>query len=373
MTKTTLDVRNWLLGLHGRVEAIPRLLRIAIVLLTGLFLLYFGLVHAHQGSNLAAALFMALVVMGVAILFRYLALLTIPFCLVGYHMQQSTLMRDDLVPVLVNDAMLFFALPLVVAAVSEVTGGFVQQSRYLAMISKDLQLANRIQKNLMRKSFENERVEVAGYLWQHLEVGGDFYMFRLLNDDLLAFCIGDVMGRGIAAALMMCMGQIFVSEEARRVVTPAKALHRLNNNLLEYVGENIFITMFYGLVDLSRIALYFSKAGHCDGFLISVAGEVERLYADGIPLGIFADQDFEEKKVNVEPGAKIVLHTDGLMETRNSQGEFMAEEDLCRFLSDNRALAPAELIKALVAEVEAFAQGSPLNDDMAVLVIHVKG
>jgi serine phosphatase RsbU (regulator of sigma subunit) len=199
-----------------------------------------------------------------------------------------------------------------------------------------------------------------------LEVGGDVYDYVVLEDGRLAVALGDVTGHGIDATADMAMAKFVFRTAVREHPEPADFLAFANEVVVEEVQAGKFVTMAYVIVDPKTGAAACGLAGHPPPRLVAPDGTVRPLRAEGLPLGIDSGETFGEVRETLEPGASLVLYTDGVIEARRER-ELYGEERLDALLARNAKLEPEALAKVVLADCRGFA--GELGDDCAVVVI----
>jgi serine phosphatase RsbU (regulator of sigma subunit) len=202
-----------------------------------------------------------------------------------------------------------------------------------------------------------------------VDVGGDVYDFLSLDDGRLAIILGDVTGKGIQAAADMAMAKFSFRALARMHPEPGDFLSRVNEVIVDEIGVGKFITMLYVLVDPEQGTVACASAGHPAALIVAQDGAVMPLGAGGLALGIEPDQEYEAAEARLEPGAVVVLFTDGVIECRRD-GELYGEERLDELLARRRELGPQELAEAILEDCRAFAGGA-LGDDCAVVCLRL--
>jgi serine phosphatase RsbU (regulator of sigma subunit) len=200
-----------------------------------------------------------------------------------------------------------------------------------------------------------------------LEVGGDVFDFAILPDGRLAVVVGDVTGKGIDAAADMAMTKFVFRSLTREHPEPSELLRIANQVVLDEVEEGKFVTMVYLTLDPRTGEVACAGAGHPEPRLVRPDGTVVELAARGLALGIEPDQEYEQARAVLEPGAAVVLFTDGVVESRVG-AELYGASRLDRMLSEARDLPAEELARAVVEDSRAFAGGG-LADDSAVVVV----
>jgi serine phosphatase RsbU (regulator of sigma subunit) len=199
-----------------------------------------------------------------------------------------------------------------------------------------------------------------------MDVGGDVYDFVELTDGCLAVVLGDVTGHGIDAAADMAMAKFVFRSLAREHPQPGDFLASANEIVLDEIAPGKFITLLYLLIDARDGELACASAGHPPPLIARPGLPPEPLAARGLALGIEGGQVYEEARVVLEPGAVVVLYTDGLLEARRD-GELYGENRVSEALAANAQLPAQELANALLADCRAFA--GDLADDCAIVVL----
>ncbi|HET9323286.1 MAG TPA: SpoIIE family protein phosphatase [Gaiellaceae bacterium] len=200
-----------------------------------------------------------------------------------------------------------------------------------------------------------------------LDVGGDVFDYTVLPDGRLAVAVGDVTGKGIDAAADMAMTKFVFRSLTREHSRPSELLRIANQVVLDEVEEGKFVTMVCLTVDPVTGELACASAGHPEPRLVRPDGTVVALPVHGLALGIAPDQEYEESRATLEPGAAVVLFTDGVVESRVG-ADLYGNVRLDRRLAELRDLPAAELARAVVEDSRAFAGGG-LADDSAVVVV----
>lgn len=201
--------------------------------------------------------------------------------------------------------------------------------------------------------------------WQPVSaVGGDYFDAIKLSDTCVAFCVADVSGKGLPAALLMSNIQATVKAFAHDTTNPAEMCSRINRVLCDNIGSEKFITFFYGVLDVACRRLRFTNAGHIPPILVHSDGTQVSLSDGGTVLGILRNAPYVEGAVDVNAGDRIVLITDGITEANNGDGEEFGEERLASVLQNATAAG-------ILDSVFSFA-GQDLQDDATVLVVSVR-
>ena len=244
-----------------------------------------------------------------------------------------------------------------------------EEMRERQRVEHELGVARRIQHALLPKDLpELEGWEIARHYQPAREVGGDFYDFLRLEDSRVGLVIGDVSGKGIAAALVMANTQSVLRAVAQREgITPGRVLEEANEVLYAYIPPTMFITCLYAILDPESGGLVYANAGH-DLPYLHRNSEAEELRARGMPLGLMPGMDYEEKEVTLEAGDSALFYSDGLVEAHNPKGEMFGFPRL-RALVAEYGEEPS-LEETLLEELYSFVgEGWEQEDDITLLTL----
>jgi sigma-B regulation protein RsbU (phosphoserine phosphatase) len=246
---------------------------------------------------------------------------------------------------------------------------YKEELEYLK-VQEDMNMAAQIQQNLLPKKIpEILGYEAGGVSIPAKNVGGDYYDFIPTQTGHVAFCLGDVSGKGTAAALLMANLQATLRGQTLACTCARECLDRANNLLFRSTDSEKYATLFYGILDPAQHSLAFTNAGHNYPFLISSDGKVERLKTIGIPLGFLEDFEFSEHTVPFNIGDVLVLFSDGISEAMNKHEEEFEEEKILQVIKSNMDQSPHQMIENLISSVREHADGEEQSDDMTLLVI----
>jgi sigma-B regulation protein RsbU (phosphoserine phosphatase) len=200
------------------------------------------------------------------------------------------------------------------------------------------------------------------------DVGGDYFDGIALGDKRLGICIGDVMGKGIPAALLMSSLQASVRALASEETQPADLCARLNRILCGSMSEGRFVTFFYGIIDTETGTLTYANAGHNPPFVMRRNGSTERLSEGGVVLGPFPNAKYTQVVRRLEAEDRIVMFTDGITEARTAAGDEFGEQGLAAALRDCKNQSACELKDAILGAL-ANTCSSVLEDDATLMVL----
>ena len=254
-----------------------------------------------------------------------------------------------------------------------------QEQEYL---NKELQIASDVQQALLpqdKEELKSDSVKVEGRLIPAKAVGGDLYN-AFIRDGKLFFCIGDVTGKGIPAAIIMAITQTLFRNIASRESNPARIMSELNQAACRNNKSNIFITLFIGVLDLPTGRLRYCNAGHEVPIVLSeelgvrseeFAAAIPSLLdvKPNLPIGIFADFSYEMQELKMGKGDTLFLYTDGLTEAKNAQKKLLGREHVMELVTAVGVTAPKVLVEGIVAQCKKFVGNTELSDDLTLLAI----
>ena len=237
---------------------------------------------------------------------------------------------------------------------------------------QELEKAREIQEGLLPKKIPQVKgLEVAG-AWQPARVvGGDYYDVLKFSDRKLGICIGDVVGKGITAALLMANLQASFRAFAEGSVSPGALCGKLHEVISNNVAQEKFVTFCYCTIDAEKNKLTYASAGHCPPLLLRGRGEAISLKEGGTPLGVLPGKEYRDTEVQLGAGDRLVLYTDGLTEAMDAEEQEFGEPRLVELGRRNSALSAAELLEVIRKEVSSFSGGS-FQDDFTLVVVVVK-
>ncbi len=245
-----------------------------------------------------------------------------------------------------------------------------------AQIDDELKMVAQLQKKLLPDtSMDFENYHIRSFYLPNGRTGGDYYDYIFPDKRFLFFLIADVSGHGTPAAFIMGITRAMAHSMIRYMHSPAEVLKSLSKVLLKTIRSGEFVTMFLGCMDFESMRLTYSAAGHLPPFLQRVENkELNSLDVNrGLPLGIMEDPDYEEVTIQINPGDRLLLYTDGIIEAQNERKVHFGEERLKEILMNNSDLPPDDLLDRIMQELEEFVQRpldiEPLEDDVTLVTI----
>ena len=234
-----------------------------------------------------------------------------------------------------------------------------------AVMEHELTIAHNIQKALLPQSFpEHADIDLYATQTPARDVGGDLYDY-FVHEGCLVFCIGDVSGKGVPAALLMAVMKSMFRSEAHRADSAAGIVETMNRNLGEEYKGGDFVTMFVGILDLKTGFLDYCNAGHEAPLVAGRPLDVKR----NLPVGALSDWNYEGQQTQLKSGDMLFLYTDGLSEAKNSTGELLGRKRVQQIVSEHAIDTARQLVGVLEAEERYHAGDAEQNDDITMLAI----
>lgn len=272
---------------------------------------------------------------------------------------------------LIVSLMMFIGLALLVFIVyrsGKDTAKLVDTTTQNERMESELNIASAIQMAMLPKVFPPfmDRLDMNAYgmVKPAKEVGGDLYDFYVRHDKLF-FCIGDVSGKGVPAALVMATMRSLFRSVTSHEERAAKIVAEINNTLADQNDQNMFVTFFLGVLDFKTGKMEYCNAGHNAPVLHRRLLDVK----PNLPLGIVSGYEFEAQSIQMEYNDTIFLYTDGLTEAENEQHEQYGEERMLQTLAALTDSRPREVVEAMLEHIETFVNGAQQSDDLTMLFI----
>jgi sigma-B regulation protein RsbU (phosphoserine phosphatase) len=248
----------------------------------------------------------------------------------------------------------------------------IEEERAKQRIEEELDVARRIQQSLTPRSLPQEGWFVGcGSSESSHQVGGDYYDVVAIGPDTWSLVVADVSGKGVSSALLASFLQgAFLSASCTTDIPEVFA--RVNAFLNDRAETGKYATMFYSKLDIAGHLAY-ANAGHCAPMLVRASGEIEKLEATSLPVGLVPGATFPLSHRNLAPGDRIVLYSDGVTEAQNDAGEFFGRRRLREAIQRAAGASCAELHEAIHRAIVAFTAGAEQGDDMTLVVVEYRG
>ncbi len=257
-----------------------------------------------------------------------------------------------------------------VAAIRVENARLIEEHLQRERMERELQLAREIQQRFQPAASPNvPGYELQGISFPSYEIGGDYYDFIERPDGRLIIALGDVSGKGTAAALLMSSLHAAVHAQVASHHTLVETITAVNRYMEANTPSNRFVTLFFAELDPVTGALSFVNAGHNPPLIVHTAGTVEELGAGGPPLGILPLAEYLEGRTQLQRGDALVIYSDGVTEQNNPQGEEFGEKRLADAVAHNVQNSAAGIRDKIDAALTKFAQGTPAGDDITLVIV----
>ncbi|MBQ6469598.1 MAG: SpoIIE family protein phosphatase [Lachnospiraceae bacterium] len=245
-------------------------------------------------------------------------------------------------------------------------------------ITTELALATRIQADMLPNIYpafpERREFDIYGTMEPARAVGGDFYDFLLVDDDHLCMVMADVSGKGVPAALFMMATMILLDNNAMLGKSPAEILTSANRSICSNNREEMFVTVWLGILEISTGKLTAANAGHEYPILMNPGGEFEIVKdRHGFVIGGLDSVKYKEYELQLEPGSRLFLYTDGIPEATNSANEMYGLDRMLAVLNENREACLEELLSNVSDSVRDFRKEAEQFDDLTMLCMEYRG
>ena len=236
----------------------------------------------------------------------------------------------------------------------------------------DLYLASQVQRQVLPKPPVCPSLEIGAAMQTATLLGGDYYDFFQISENVVDVVIADVSGHGAAASLLMPSLAVALRMRARELDGPAAIIKELDQVFRQITGTATFVTMFYARFDQAAKTLEYANGGHNPPLLIRANnGEAMELEAGGPILGILKDPQYSNTVVALNPGDILTLFTDGVTEQENEAGDEFSTSRLKDVVSSHETEPAAALVASITEAVSAFAGTKPQADDLTVVVVKI--
>jgi sigma-B regulation protein RsbU (phosphoserine phosphatase) len=241
-------------------------------------------------------------------------------------------------------------------------------------IQAELGVAAKIQKSLLPEPLvTHAAVDIAAVMLPARHVSGDFYDFFAIDKTHFGFVVGDVSGKGIPAALFMAVARTVLRSTALYGASPGECLTAVNRILVPQGSGQMYVTLFYGILDTESGKLTWSIGGHAPPWLLPAGGKAHQIKGPhGFMVGMFEDASFEMTETPLHRGDTILVHTDGITDAENASGQMFGRPRLAKLI---QSIAPAGgatvacVAQKIVEAVHTFTSGAPQADDITLLAV----
>jgi serine phosphatase RsbU (regulator of sigma subunit) len=247
----------------------------------------------------------------------------------------------------------------------------VTQLERFSKLEHELSLAGEIQKSMLPRSIPRlEGFEFSAAMIPAKSVGGDFFDFIPLGEDLLGIAVGDVSDKGIPAALFMAMVRSLLRAEAHPGRPPKRVLRSVNRHLMDMNDKEMFVTILFGILNRVTHQFHYARAGHEAPIFFDEQGSIKRMpKTNGQALGVFDEIALDEQTVELSKGSMLLLYSDGIPETPNRQNVSFGHDGLVRTVGQMQGSSAQKVCDELIKAAVKHQEGSLQHDDMTVVVV----
>ncbi len=244
-----------------------------------------------------------------------------------------------------------------------------EEEQALLHMREEMRIAQRIQMELLpSESPLIDGYDVAGISIPAKTVGGDYFDFICLDDKRMAFCLGDISGKGMPAALLMSNLQATLRGQSLESLTACECVTMANSQMFKSTEDDKFATLFFAILDHKNHEIKYCNAGHNYPYLVST-NDHTRLEAGGLVLGAIEEYDFIEESVPIGQDDILLVFSDGASEAQDADGEFFTEQKLLELVMDHREESAERILDGIVTAVRAHSTNVTQTDDITLLVI----
>ena len=245
-------------------------------------------------------------------------------------------------------------------------------------IGTELNVATKIQADMLPRIFppfpDKKEFDLYAIMDPAKEVGGDFYDFFMIDDDHLGLVIADVSGKGVPAALFMVITKTLIKNRALVGGSPSEILTYANNQLCEGNDQDLFVTVWLGILEISTGRGIASNAGHEHPVIMRAGGDFElEIYRHSLALAVMEDVPFEEHEFKLNKGDTLMVYTDGVPEATNADGVQYGTDSMLALLNNNKDVTLDKLLANLRSDMDRFVGDAPQFDDVTMLAIRYNG
>lgn len=255
-----------------------------------------------------------------------------------------------------------------------------QDRKELKDIHSDLSVAREIQQAILPHNFDLTGYKLqpdcascyllAASMEAAKDVGGDFYDFFAIDPTRMGFVMADVSGKGVPAAIFMAVSRTLIKATGMRGTNSSECMSAVNDMLADESVNSMFVTVFYGIIDLETGEIDYTNAGHNPPYIVRNNGQIDEIPTAGnMVLGAFEGLEFHSGRITLQKGDAIYLFTDGVTEAENANKEQYGEERLTSLLSRVSKSTPEEIIHNVTDDIHDFVRNAPQSDDITQLSI----
>jgi len=239
-------------------------------------------------------------------------------------------------------------------------------------MSNELDVASRIQKKILPADVDEIfGLEIAQYFEPAKEIGGDYYDYTILDDNVFSITIADVSGKGVPAAFLMALGRsVLKTLTLTGDFAPNENLNELNKIIYSDITEDMFITMMHSKYNKENKTLYYSNAGHNPLVVYRASTDSIELHTvKGVAIGFLEEYKYRQGEIQLNKGDIVIFYTDGITEAENSNKEMFGLERLKEVIYNNKNKSPKELRKVILESINRFRKDYEQTDDLTFVIL----
>lgn len=251
-------------------------------------------------------------------------------------------------------------------------------AEYKRKMDRELTIATSVQNTLIPSKFRSDsKISIWGVSVPSEELGGDYFDFFELEENVIGVLIADVVGHGVPAALIATMLKAYFEYYTKHFKEPGELFNQINRVMSEILEDTgLYLTAYYSIIDLNNMQIHSTSAGHDSAlcFYSDIDMPVKlttSAEANGTILGAFSEAEYTSASSRLKPGCRLVFFTDGITEARNEKEEFYGTEGLIRQINNNQDKTPEATVAALMGDINQFYGTKPPNDDRTIIIIDV--
>jgi sigma-B regulation protein RsbU (phosphoserine phosphatase) len=244
------------------------------------------------------------------------------------------------------------------------------EEQNLMLMQEEMRLAAETQINLLPKSIPNVAdYQIGGKSIPAKDVGGDYYDFIQIDENNFAFCLGDVSGKGMSAAMLMSNLQATLRAQILSGANSTETMIRSNSVLYQNTDSTKFVTLFLGIVNIESNEIKYCNAGHNNPYHLDKSNKLKELDVGGLILGFQTDSSYLEGNIPFHPEDTLVLFSDGITEAMNENNEEFGEDRLTELITKHKSEDAYKMIDKIMDAVNVFSDGITQSDDMTLMII----
>ena len=301
---------------------------------------------------------------------------------IGFADSQTGYTQDDVIklPIRSNDEIgdLYHEIRFMQSRMVEYLDNLTRVTAERERIGAELNIATQIQANMLPRIFpafpDRKEFDIFATMTPAKEVGGDFYDFFLIGENRLGLVMADVSGKGVPAALFMVIAKTLIKNRAQMGGGPSEILHFVNDQLCEGNDAELFVTVWFAILDIQTGKGLAANAGHEHPTLRRAGGQYELVeYRHSPAVAVMEGMRFKEHEFELHPGDSLFVYTDGVAEATNASNELYGTDRMIAALNRNPDASPQELLKTVHDDVNAFVADAPQFDDITMLGLLYQG